>query len=155
MTQGVLTSHDRKLIAGRGPRTAKDEAMLAAAAGADIGLKEVSAQDLTLIGALAQKRLAQQQEELRDVLRNANYATKLAVAMWIFEAIVDHAVDGGTFRYLIYDRLGFGPDAYAVLHAAGGMMISNEFDLTGDDRPRYVVADLVDEMGIGVWEPEG
>lgn len=43
--------------------------------------------------------------------------------------IVDHAVEGGSFRCLIYDRLGFGPDAYVPLYSAGGMTISNELDL--------------------------
>jgi hypothetical protein len=56
--------------------------------------------------------------------------TKLAVTAWVFGKIVDHAEQGGTFRYLIYDRLGFGPEAYVPLYLAGGMTISNEFDLT-------------------------
>lgn len=45
----------------------------------------------------------------------------------VFEKIVDHAKGGGTFRKLIYDRLGFDVDAYATLCCSGGMTISNEF----------------------------
>lgn len=32
---------------------------------------------------------------------------------------------GGTYRYLIYDKFGFGPEAYAPLYEAGGMFITN------------------------------
>lgn len=56
--------------------------------------------------------------------------TRIAVAAWVMKNIVDHARDGGTFRYLIYDRLGFGPEAYVPLYLAGGMDISNEFSLS-------------------------
>jgi hypothetical protein len=54
---------------------------------------------------------------------------KLAVTKWVMKHIVEHAQDGGSFRYLIYDRLGFGPEAYAAL-CSDGMTISNEFDLS-------------------------
>lgn len=57
---------------------------------------------------------------------------KLAVVAWVFKHIVDHATEGGSFRYLIYDRLGFGPEAYVPLYQAGGMTISNEFNLGQD-----------------------
>jgi hypothetical protein len=33
--------------------------------------------------------------------------------------------EGGTYRYLIYDRLGFGPEAYTALYVNGGMDLSN------------------------------
>lgn len=55
--------------------------------------------------------------------------TRLACAAHVIRKIVDHGREGGTFRYLIYDRLGFGPEAYVPLYLAGGMHISNEFDL--------------------------
>jgi len=51
----------------------------------------------------------------------------------VFKHIYEHALTGGSFRYLIYDRLGFGPDAYLPLYEAGGMTISNEFDLSKQD----------------------
>lgn len=54
--------------------------------------------------------------------------TRLAVTVWVFRHLVDHATEGGTFRYLIYDRLGFGPEAYIPL-CGDGMTISNEFDI--------------------------
>jgi hypothetical protein len=42
---------------------------------------------------------------------------------WIFEQINENA--GGSFRKLIYDRLGFGPTAYSELYSAGGQNITN------------------------------
>ena len=54
---------------------------------------------------------------------------KLAVTKWVMKHIVDHARDGGTYRYLIYDRLGFDESAYVPL-CSDGITISNEFDLS-------------------------
>lgn len=74
---------------------------------------------------------------------------KLAVTAWVMNAIVKHATEGGTFRYLIYDRLGFDTDAYVPLYEAGGMTISNEFvlgeaDPAGDSK-------LADELRQALW----
>ena len=44
---------------------------------------------------------------------------------WVMRHIRDHLREGGTFRYLIYGRMGFGPEAYIPLYEAGGMDISN------------------------------
>ena len=53
---------------------------------------------------------------------------KIAVTRWAMRHIVEHAKEGGSYRYLIYDRMGFGPEAYAPL-CGDGMTISNEFDM--------------------------
>ena len=55
---------------------------------------------------------------------------RLAAADVIFRAIDDHAREGGSFRKLIYDRLGLYTDAYSVLYCAGGMNLSNEYTLS-------------------------
>lgn len=55
--------------------------------------------------------------------------TRLAVVRWAMKHIVDHAKEGGSYRYLIYDRLGFDMDAYAPL-LESGMVISNEFSIS-------------------------
>jgi hypothetical protein len=49
---------------------------------------------------------------------------RLAATLIVFEKINEHMEHGGTYRYLIYDRLGFDPDAYSVLYPEG-MNISN------------------------------
>lgn len=67
--------------------------------------------------------------DLNKLLAECPYETKLAVTAWVFEKIVEHANDPGSFRYLIYDRMGFNADAYVPLYEAGGMTITNEFSL--------------------------
>jgi len=58
-----------------------------------------------------------------------SYDDKLRIVAWVFENILAHAREGGSFRYLIYNRLGFDIDAYFPLYEAGGMEISNEFNI--------------------------
>lgn len=79
--------------------------------------------------------------EMDKLVDDCPYETKLAVTAWVFRNIVDHAQEGGSFRFLIYGRLGFNTDAYVPLYEAGGMEISNEFDL--DQKPAII--DIVRE----------
>ena len=58
--------------------------------------------------------------------------TKIALVAWVMKHIVDHARDGGSFRYLIYTRLGLDMSAYVPL-CSDGITISNEFDLNLKD----------------------
>ncbi|MBA4542938.1 hypothetical protein H1164_08485 [Thermoactinomyces daqus] len=44
---------------------------------------------------------------------------------WVFQKLNEHLQEGGTFRYLIYDRMGFDEGDYWLLYSAGGMNISN------------------------------
>jgi hypothetical protein len=76
---------------------------------------------------------------LEDLVEECPYDTKLAVTAWAMKHIVEHAQDPGSFRYLIYERMGFGPDAYVPLYEAGGMEISNEFDMERIDNIRAKV----------------
>lgn len=68
--------------------------------------------------------------ELDELIKKCDYDTKLAITAWVFQHIVEHAKEGGSFRHLIYNRLGFDTDSYVPLYEAGGMEISNEFDLS-------------------------
>ncbi len=83
-------------------------------------------------------------QEIDNIIEEANgnldkladkcpYEMKLAVTRWAIKHIVEHAKEGGSFRYLIYDRLCFGPDAYVPLYDAGAMTITNEFDIDNMD----------------------
>lgn len=65
---------------------------------------------------------------------------KIAVTKWAMKHIVDHAREGGSYRYLIYDRMDFGPEAYAPL-CSDGMIISNEFDLNLAPNARKALAE--------------
>jgi hypothetical protein len=45
---------------------------------------------------------------------------------WVFRHITDNAIkEEGTFRHLIYDRMGLNSDAYQLLYESGGMAINN------------------------------
>ena len=46
---------------------------------------------------------------------------------WVFAHLWDHMQDTSTFRYLIYNRMGFDKAAYYPLYTAGGMAISDCF----------------------------
>jgi len=70
--------------------------------------------------------------EIDDLVAQCDPATRLAVVQWAMRHIVDHAEEGGSYRYLIYERLGFGPEAYSAL-LSDGLIISNEFDLNKEE----------------------
>lgn len=44
---------------------------------------------------------------------------------WVMQHILQNAKEKGSYRYLIYERMGFDFDAYAPLYLAGGMDINN------------------------------
>ena len=85
---------------------------------------------MTEIGNTIHKRTKEIETTYPDLVSKCDYDTRLAITAHVFEKILEHAKEGGSFRYLIYERLGFGPDAYLPLYQAGGMVISNEFNLT-------------------------
>lgn len=70
--------------------------------------------------------------ELDKLVEQCDAETKLAVTRWVMKHIVAQASEGGSYRYLIYERLGFGPEAYVPL-CCDGLTISNEFDLNLKD----------------------
>lgn len=71
---------------------------------------------------------------------------KLEYAEEFMRHIMAHAIEGGSFRHLIYDRLGFGPEAYTPLYLAGGMDFTNAcpINLQQEVPPSFVWS------GIGV-----
>lgn len=46
---------------------------------------------------------------------------------WVFAHLDNAMIEIGSYRYLIYDRMGFGPNAYQPLYEAGGMNLTNGF----------------------------
>lgn len=50
---------------------------------------------------------------------------RLRHAVEFISEVVKQCREGGSFRHFIYDRLGFGQDAYAPLYQAGGMVFTN------------------------------
>ncbi len=60
---------------------------------------------------------------------------------WVFAHLDDHLCESGTFRHLIYHRLGFDHRAYSRLLRAGGMNISNAFCDLDEYQEKYGVLD--------------
>lgn len=65
--------------------------------------------------------------EMRKAVESLDEDTRIAVTAGVFRAVLDHAANGGSFRCLIYERLGFSEAAYVPLMLSGGMDVSNEF----------------------------
>lgn len=83
-------------------------------------------------------------EELDKLVEECDNEVKLAVTRWVMKNIVEHAQDGGSYRYLIYERLGFGPEAYGAL-LNYGMTISNEFNLSDKENIRKLFQIIYDD----------
>ena len=79
-------------------------------------------------------------KDLAKIADECDPLVKLAVTKWVMKHIVEHARDGGSYRYLIYERLGFGPEAYAPL-CRDGLTISNDFDLETVPAARKALAE--------------
>lgn len=108
---------------------ATTDAALLKAAQTGEGAVELTSELLDSIGKSLGERITDIAERYPKLVAECPYETRLAVAVWVMQNIVAHAKEGGSFRFLIYERMGFGPDAYVPLYNAGGMTISNEFDL--------------------------
>jgi hypothetical protein len=77
-----------------------------------------------------------------EIVNKCDYDTKLAVTAWVFKHIYDHAKNPGSYRYLIYDRLGFDLDSYVPLLDVGGLEISNMlFDVNKIEEMIKIVRD--------------
>jgi hypothetical protein len=50
---------------------------------------------------------------------------------WVFEQLRENMRHKGSFRYLIYDLMDYGLEAYEPLYKAGGMKINNR--ITDED----------------------
>ena len=72
-------------------------------------------------------------EEIKEIWDSLTYDQRLAATAFIFQQLCEHARTSGTYRKLIYDRLGFDQDAYLVL-LPEGKLISNKFSLKARSR---------------------
>jgi|688.fasta_scaffold01392_17 hypothetical protein len=86
------------------------------------------------------KLIEKYNDDLDKMAEECPNELKIAVTRWAMNHIVEHAKSGGSYRYLIYSRMGFGPEAYAPL-LDGGMVISNEFDIEQMDNIKKIVAE--------------
>ena len=82
--------------------------------------------------------------DLSEEMENLTEIQKVAVVQWAMKHIVNHANEGGSYRYLIYSRLGFSPIAYAPL-CDDGMTISNEFDFETKETAVNIVDAVIND----------
>ncbi len=124
--EATVLTHDKNMEGDN--LSAADRAILDTA---QTGKGAIALTPELLAGMMAslQERTNAIKENYPKLVAAVPYEMKLAVTAWVFEQIVAHAKEGGSFRYLIYDRLGFNNDAYVPLYSAGGMEISNHFSL--------------------------
>jgi hypothetical protein len=73
-------------------------------------------------------------ELLQERSREQTEQVRTAVAADVLNALLRNAKEGGTFQYLVYDRLGFSREAYTALYLAGGATIAATYAVpdTGD-----------------------
>lgn len=132
-----LVTGDENLSARTDNMTAEDESFLAAAAAVAApgdtvpeGFVVLTPEMLDQISKDLNARKAEMDEMFPQLVAACPAEIRLAVACWTIKHVLAHAREGGTFRYLIYHRLGFGPEAYAPMQWHGALEVSNEFDLT-------------------------
>lgn len=80
-------------------------------------------------------------EEAERLWKEMDYDTKLLLTGYIFSKIREHIKNPGSYRYLIYERLGFNTNAYACLYMCGGMDISNGCHTINDEYRRLAEDD--------------
>lgn len=62
----------------------------------------------------------------REIFESLDYEQRLFVAFHIFKQFYENEfVDEGSYRHLIYNKLGFSTDAYAALIDSGLMSLHN------------------------------
>lgn len=115
----------------------------------DGSLRVISQEEIDQIKKNADASLRAVNEHFPAMVKEMPYIARLAVACQVFKALCDHAREGGSFRHLIYNRLGFKNDAYIPLHQCGGTEISNYFKLP-EKNEEAELKELLDMMGINM-----
>jgi hypothetical protein len=117
------------------------------------GLVELTPDLMQQISDTISERRADIAARFPALVGDCPYETRLAVAAWVIEKIVEAGRDEYcSFRGLIYDLLDFGPDAYLPLYQAGGMVITNEFLVT-ESLPED--ASRADALMKALWPKKG
>lgn len=85
------------------------------------------------------------QEDYDQLVEKYDYETKLDIACWVMSKVDKFGRDPGSFRYFIYQLLGFNTDAYVPMYYANTMGFTNEFDYSYKDKLcRLVESERID-----------
>lgn len=67
-------------------------------------------------------------KEAEEYWNSLNYYQQLKVFYSVVKRIYEgEAKDKGSYRYILYDKFGFGPEAYAIGMDAGFMYLHNAY----------------------------
>lgn len=150
-----LHESDAELIrasqAGNGRVASGDKSLMNAiqVADADGAIHVITKEEIDELQKGAEASLRAVNEHFPAMVKEMPYIARLAVACQVFKALCDHAREGGSFRHLIYNRLGFKNDAYLPLHQCGGTEISNHFKLP-EKNEAAEMKEMLDMMGISM-----
>lgn len=84
---------------------------------------EVTPERWAEICAALREREAHDKTALPELVAACPPDMRIAVLAWALEQMTAHAKEGGSFRHLIYNRMGFRDYAYVPLWKAGGELI--------------------------------
>lgn len=116
---------DNKLDADAEKLTAADRQLVGLEPGKFVPLTPDLIQS---ISEALDQRMKEIDETYPAIVADAPQDIRLAVAVRTVRALYFHAKEGGSFRYLIYERLGFSPAAYVPMQIAGGLNLSNDLE---------------------------
>lgn len=91
----------------------------------DPDLVSVSKEDIEAMRASLAQRLADIDTSYPSLIGKADPDLVTAVAAKVLGAVHDHLRQPGSFRFLIYDRIGLTTSAYVPTCQAGGLDVSN------------------------------
>lgn len=91
----------------------------------DPDLVSVTKEDIEAMRAGLVERLAEIDASFPSLIARADPDLVTAVAAKVLGAVNDHLRQPGSFRFLIYDRIGLTTSAYMPTCQAGGLDVSN------------------------------
>lgn len=77
------------------------------------------------LGKAYREAMEEFQKEAEKFWSSLSYEKKLYAVAYVSRVLCEHAREGGTYRYLIYERFGFDLDSYAILQWSGLLEIHN------------------------------
>lgn len=117
----------KRILRSDGNLSSGDEALVRAAANGD-GMIVLTPELMEQIGASIAARQMDIDARYPALVATAPARLRLDAVIACVRALFRHAREGGSYRFLIYERLEFGPDAYMPLCDAG-LALSNDLEI--------------------------
>ena len=92
---------------------------------------------LSDIGQEYEKHALEYEKECDDYWKNLSYDDQLKAFYSVVKRIHKGEIeDGGSYRWVLYDVFGFGPDAYGIGMECGYMVLHNSI-MSKDEQAEY------------------